>query len=67
MEKFGWKGLWQHAGSTYLAAGLAAADATLSYLNVVALPAWAHALVGVAVVLLAAYRGKQQAQPTLVP
>lgn len=58
MENFGWSGLWKHAGSSYIAAALGVADATLSYLSVISLPPWAHALVGLAVVILAAYRGK---------
>lgn len=60
MEKFGWKGLWQHAGSSYIAAAFLAGDATLTYLNVIALPVWAHGLVGVAIAALAFYKGAQK-------
>ena len=66
MEKFGISGLWKSVGSTLIAALLPVADAALSYLNVVALPQWAHVLVGLAASLLAFYKGKQPA-PQLVP
>lgn len=66
MEKFGFAGLWKHVGSTAVAALLSVSDATLSYLNVVALPAWAHALVGLAAAVLVFYRGKT-APPELKP
>lgn len=56
--KFGFSGLWQHIGSTVIAALLPIADSVLSYLNVIALPTWAHALVGVAAAVLAFYKGK---------
>ena len=58
MEKFGLSGLWSHVGTTILAALFPVADGLLSYLNVIALPTWAHTLVGVAAMLLAAYKGK---------
>ena len=61
LEKFGWSGLWKHAGTSYIAAALIVADATLSYLSVIQLPSWAHALVAVAVIVLGAYKG--QAKP----
>jgi hypothetical protein len=66
MEKFGLSGLWSHVGSTLVAALFPVADALLGYLNVIALPTWAHALVGVAALLLATYRGKRAA-PQLAP
>ena len=66
MEKFGISGLWQHVGSTLIAALLPVADSALSYLNVVALPTWAHGLVFVASALLAFYKGQQKPVPTLV-
>jgi hypothetical protein len=59
MEKFGFSGLWKHIGSTVVAALLPVADSVLSYLSVIALPTWAHALVGVASAVLALYRGNQ--------
>lgn len=58
MEKFGFSGLWKHVGTTVIAALFPVVDAVLSYLNVIALPTWAHALVGVAAAVLAFYRGK---------
>ena len=58
MEKFGFSGLWKHIGSTVLAAALPVADAVVSYLNVVQLPAWAHGVVAIAAAVLAFYRGK---------
>lgn len=64
MEKFGFSGLWKGIGTTVIAAGLGIGDALLAYLNVVALPQWAHVLVGVAASLLAFYKGKVQ-QPKL--
>lgn len=68
MERFSWKGLWQHVGSTVLAAGLLVADPLLSYLNIIALPAWGHALVGLAIAGLAFYKGKvQPSTPQLIP
>lgn len=66
MEKFGFAGLWQHIGSTVVAALFPIADAALSYLNVIALPQWAHALVGLAAAVLAFYKGKAQTTPQLV-
>lgn len=57
MEKFGFSGLWQHVGSSVLAFALAFGDGLVSYLGVVQLPNWAHALVGVVALLLAAYKG----------
>jgi hypothetical protein len=66
MEKFGFAGLWKHIGSTVIAALLPVADAVLSYLDVIVLPTWAHALVGVAAAVLAVYRGKV-APAQLVP
>lgn len=65
MEKFGFAGLWQHVGSTVIAALFPIADSVLSYLNIISLPAWGHALVGVAAAFLAFYKGKQA--PTLKP
>ena len=59
MEKFGLSGLWTHLGSTFLAAGLAIADGLLVYLGNVQMPNWAHALVGVVALGLAAYKGSQ--------
>ncbi len=64
--KFGFSGLWQHIGSTVLAALFPVADSVLSYLNVIALPDWAHALVGLVAAVLAFYKGKQPA-PGLHP
>lgn len=61
--KFGFSGLWQHIGSTVIAALLPIADSVLSYLNVIALPTWAHALVGVAAAVLAFYKGKLNPVP----
>lgn len=58
MEQFGFSGLWKHVGSTVVAAAVGIADVLLQYLNVISLPAWAHALVGLGVVLLASYKGK---------
>lgn len=58
MEKFGISGLWQHIGSTILAAAIPVADSLLSYLQVISLPTWAHAVVGVAASLFALYKGK---------
>jgi hypothetical protein len=66
MEKFGFAGLWKHIGTTVIAALLPVADGLLSYLNVIALPTWAHALIGVAAAVLAFYKGKVQA-PALSP
>lgn len=66
MEKFGVSGLWAHIGSTLIAAAIPVVDALLGYLNVVALPTWAHGLVAVAAAVLALYKGKQPA-PQLVP
>ncbi|MFZ2196864.1 MAG: hypothetical protein WAV13_03960 [Thermodesulfovibrionales bacterium] len=65
MEKFGFAGLWKHIGTTVLAALLPVADAVLTYLNVVALPTWAHALVGVASAILLFYKGKIAPQTAL--
>jgi hypothetical protein len=65
MERFGFAGLWQHVGSTVIAALFPIADAVVSYLNAVTLPSWAHALVGVAAAVLAFYKGK--ALPALKP
>lgn len=67
MEKFGLAGLWKHIGTTVIAALLPVADAVLSYLNVIALPTWAHALVGVAAAVLAFYKGKALPAPAPVP
>lgn len=64
MEKFGFSGLWSHVGSTVIAALLPVGDAVFSYLDVVALPQWAHVLVGLAAALFAFYKGKLQ-QPKL--
>lgn len=64
MEKFGFAGLWKHVGSTVIAAVLPVGDAVLTYLNVIDLPTWAHALVGVAAAVLAFYKGKVK-QPAL--
>lgn len=64
MEKFGFAGLWSHIGTTVVAALLPVADALLTYLNVIALPTWAHAVLGVAAAVLAFYKGKVK-QPAL--
>ena len=61
MERFGISGLWKHTGSTVVAGLLPIVDVTLSYLNVVSFPAWAHALVGLASLAFGAYKGKLQA------
>ena len=63
--KFGFSGLWQHIGSTVIAALFPVADALLGYLNVIALPTWAHGLVGVAAAVLLFYKGK--VQPAALP
>jgi hypothetical protein len=63
MQRFSISGLWEHAGSTVLAAGLLVADPVLSYLSVVSLPAWGHAAVLAAAGLLAFYRGRAKVTP----
>ena len=60
MEKFSFSGLWKHLGTTVLGALLPVADASLVYLDKVALPTWAHALIGVASAVLLFYKGKVQ-------
>jgi hypothetical protein len=67
MEKFGLSGLWSHVGTTLIAALLPIADAVVSYLNVVSMPAWGHTLVAAAAALLALYKGKQTPQLTPAP
>lgn len=67
MEKFGLSGLWKHIGSSVVAAGLGIADPVLSYLNVIALPTWAHWIVGVAVLALASYKGQAAAAVKAAP
>lgn len=57
-EKFGFSGLWKHTGSSFIAAALLVADPLLSYLEVIALPVWAHSIIVAAAGLLAFYKGK---------
>lgn len=67
MEKFGISGLWKHVGSTVVAGLLPVIDSTLSYLNVIALPVWAHALVGFAALAFATYKGQLAAKLSPTP
>lgn len=67
MEKFGFSGLWKSIGTSVIALALGVGDAVISYLNVVALPTWAHALVGVAAAILAFYKGQPKPVAQLVP
>lgn len=63
MENFAFSGLWKHGGSSILSGLLLIGDAVVSYLQVVQLPTWAHALVGIAALGLAFYKGKVQPKP----
>ena len=67
MEKFGFSGLWKHAGTSITSGALLIADGVVTYLGVVDLPSWAHALVGIAALVLGAYKGSKAKPAELRP